>query len=659
MDGASVAANTPRTDQNRGHSRYHLPSYISPCPSHLDEHDLEFLARKDCLTIPDNQLRDELIRIYVFVVYPFMPAVDLVDFLEPITGASEAGTVSLLLFQAIMFASVTFVDTQLLQSCGFESKRAARKVFFSRVKLLYGLDYEADRLTLVQSLLLMTYWYDSDSDDKHTGYWMGLALTTAHIEGLHRDLEEPQHMTKKGRLRRRIWWSCVIRDQLLGLGIHRPSRIREDEFSVEPLRLDDFDISPPPPPAVARLLAAPSYTGTDPADRQRMANLCIDLSQLCITIGRILHSQYTIASTPGGGSNYLRRAIVRPRSSKEQAHSFAKCDADLQEWFQSLAPESRYVPGARDGGAAAAQAENSMIKLHKILLYMTYLTALGALHRPQVFYSGSDGVDPARKADSRRKLTEAAVAITKLAFDLQSSDQMCYAPTSSIPAFLSAALIHLLNTRSSEEETRNISIGRFCQCLDALHQLQNMYAAADEAVKIIDNMLEHAGFMLPMLGVGNPMSKARRSTMGDRVFAGGGGANEVAARNSRLFSETRSSRVAIAHPCPATVAGNMDASQEEMMAAPPIGAGPTGDALRGQQPWEGPNMNPSAAPDLMSIWSAAGHMHSEGDIPLPADLMAGVQLDLDAWYDVGGILDPALMNFEMGPDFMDSQGLPM
>ncbi|KAF5578820.1 cutinase transcription factor 1 beta [Fusarium subglutinans] len=635
MDNVSASANTPHADQN------HLPLYISPHPSHLDNHDLEFLARKDCFTIPDNQLRDELIRIYVFVVYPFMPAIDLADFLEPITGSSEVGTVSLLLFQAIMFASVTFIDMQLLQRYGFKNKRAARQVFFNRVKLLYSLGYEADRLTLVQSLLLMTYWYDSDSDEKHTWYWMGLALTTAHIEGLHRDLEEPQQMTKNGRLRRRIWWSCVIRDRLLGLGLRRPSRIQEDEFSVERLRLDDFDISLPPPPAVARLLAAPSYTGKDPVNRQRIANLCIDLSQLCFTIGRILHTQYTIASTPGAGSNYLRRAIVRPRSLKEQAHSFAKCDADLQEWFQSLAPESRYVPGARDGGAAAAQVENSTIRLHKILLYMKYLTAIGALHRPQVFYSGSDSIDPARKADSRRKLTEAAVAITKLAFDLQFSGLMCYAPTSSVPAFLSAALIHLLNIRSPDEETRNISIGRFCQCLDALHQLQSMYTAADEAVHIINNMTENAGFILPLLSIGNPMSKA----------------NGIAARNSRLFSEIGPSRVTTAYPSPAPGTGNLDTSQEEMISAPIPGAGPTGVALSGhrsRQPSAGPNMTSSATPNLMSIWSAAGNIHSERDIPLPADLMAGIQLDLDAWYNIGDIIDPALMNFETGLDFLSS-----
>ncbi|CEI63563.1 hypothetical protein FVEN_g6694 [Fusarium venenatum] len=656
IDDVGVSANTPHTNQNQGDSQYHLPSYISPFPSHLDKHDFEFLARKDCLTIPDNQLRDELIRIYAFIVYPFMPAIDLIDFLEPITGSSEGATVSLLLFQAIMFSSVTFVDIQLLQSHGLESKRAARKVFFNRVKLLYSLGYETDRLTLVQSLLLMTYWYDSDSDDKHTWYWMGLALTTAHIEGLHRDLEEPQQMTKKRRLRRRIWWSCVIRDRLLGLGLRRPSRIREDEFSVELLRLDDFDISAPPPPAVARLLVAPSYTGKDPVNRQRMATLCIDLSQLCITIGRILHSQYTIASTPGGGSNYLRRAIVRPRSLKEQANSFAKCDADLQEWFQNLTSESRYVLGARDEGTATAQVENSTIRLHKILLYMKYLTAIGALHRPQVFYSGSDSIDSTRKVESRRKLTEAAVAITKLAFDLQSNGQMCYAPTSSIPAFLSAVLIHLLNIRSPDEETRNISIGRFCQCLDALHQLQNMYTAADEAVQIINNMLQNAGFMLPLLGIGNSMSKARSSMTGDRVFAGGG-PNRATAKNSRLFSETGPSRVATAYPSPVPAEGNPVASQEETISTPIPGAGPTGDALCRQpsgQPSAGPNMNPSATPNLMNIWSAAGYMHSERDIPLPADLMAGIQLDLDAWYNIGDIVDPALMNFDIGLDFLNS-----
>ena len=66
-------------------------------------------------------------------------------------------------------------------------------------------------------------------------------------------------------------------------------------------------------------------------------------------------------------------------------------------------------------------------------------------------------------------------------------------------------------------------------------------------------------------------------------------------------------------------------------------------------------MKQSATPNLMSIWSATGPIRSETDMPLPAELMSGIQLDLDAWYDVGDILDPALINLDMGPDFW---GLP-
>jgi hypothetical protein len=650
-------------DRERSESCHNLPRYIRPHPAHFDAEDIQYLAAKGCLTIPDDQLRDELIRIYVLVVYPFMPAVDLGDLLGVITGEDEGGTISLLLFQAVMFASATFIDIKQLQSRGYKSKRDARRVFFNRVKLLYSLDYESDRLTLVQSLLLMTYWYDSDSDDKHTWYWMGIALTTAQVEGLHRDTEQPQHPANANRLRRRIWWSCVIRDRLLGLGIRRPSRIREDEFSVEPLRLDDFDLAPPTP-AAARLLATPSCTGSDPSCRRAMAIICIDLSKLCIVIGRILHSQYTIGSSQQEGSSYLRKAIVRPQSSKEQSQSFAQCDNGLHEWLQNRSTESKYEHGVRKPRTSAC-SEDSMIRLHQALLYMNYLTALGALHRPQVFYSGSDGIDLARKADSKRKVTEAAVAITKLAFDLQSTNQMCYSPTSSIPAFLSAALIHLLNTRSSDEETRNISIGRFCQCLDALHQLQSMYAAADQAVHIVNNVLENAGLMVPLLRTDKPTQKSDRLMSGGRQGSGPGGAS---LRQARLFPDIMlPSRAPTAYPSPAAHIshdeGNLDNPSETAIAATQSGPnGVTDDVLDSSIPRGASNMigyNSFTMPLLMNTRSAGGNHISERNTPLPTDGMSGSQFDTDGWYEIGDILDPALMNFELAQDFAPTEVMPM
>jgi hypothetical protein len=131
---------------------------------------------------------------------------------------------------------------------------------------------------------------------------------------------------------------------------------------------------------------------------------------------------------------------------------------------------------------------------------MIYLTALGALHRPQVFNSSSEstagGID---QQNSRQKITDAAIAMTGIAYDLQTRDQLRYLSTSSIPAFLSATLIHLLDIRSPNEQARNVSIGRFYQCLQALHRLQEMYASADYAVQFLKSVLKKTDVYIPML----------------------------------------------------------------------------------------------------------------------------------------------------------------
>lgn len=86
---------------------------------------------------------------------------------------------SLIVVQAIMFASIAYVDIDYLTSRGFRTRKAARRVFFNRVRLLYGLECETDRLALLQALMLMTYWYENPDDEKETWYWLGIALSLA------------------------------------------------------------------------------------------------------------------------------------------------------------------------------------------------------------------------------------------------------------------------------------------------------------------------------------------------------------------------------------------------------------------------------------------------------------------------------------------------
>jgi hypothetical protein len=130
---------------------------------------------------------------------------------------------------------------------------------------------------------------------------------------------------------------------------------------------------------------------------------------------------------------------------------------------------------------------------------MIYLTALGVLHRPQIFRASEDR-DSTRFL-SGQKVTDAAIEITQLAYDMQLHDQLRYLSTSSVPAFVSAALIHLFEIRSTKEDVRNVSIGRFFQCMQVLRHLQDMYSSADYAVYFLESVIRKTGIQVPLLSM--------------------------------------------------------------------------------------------------------------------------------------------------------------
>ncbi|TPX17885.1 uncharacterized protein E0L32_002986 [Thyridium curvatum] len=499
-----------------------LPPYIKPLPGNIGPRDLEYLAGKDAMTIPDDGLRDELLRTYVKVIHCFMPAINLDEFLDPIITQDASRPVSLLLFQAVMFAGVVFLDSNLLRSRGYSSRKSARKIFFNRVRLLYGLDCEPDRMALIQSLLLMTYWYDSPDDEKDTWYWMGNTLSLSQIMGLHRDPRTLNISVRAKKLRRRIWWSCFIRDRQLALAIRRPARIREEDFNVTMLELNDFDLCQPSKEQIDFVRTC-GFTTVEEDGRKRMCQICIDLAKLCVCIGHILHTQYSVV--PLNSESY-KNIVVVPRFSDKQLSDINKCDQELQDWCCNQETTSVYAPPSPPAstfgsgtGEDCADWANTITRLHQALLRMVYLSALGALHRPHAFMGSSSQPDSTEATDgskkSLRKVKEAAVEMTKLAFELQCENQLRYLPTSSIPAFLSATMIHMLYIRDPDEEVRNLSLGRFHQCFHALGELQGMYTAVDYALSFLESVLKRMGTNVAMLPIWRARKHARATTHSD------------------------------------------------------------------------------------------------------------------------------------------------
>jgi hypothetical protein len=109
--------------------------FLKPLPARISADDVEYLRSKGALTLPNRPLRTELLRAYVQWVYSFMPLFDLHSFLDAIAENDQEAGISLLLFQAVMFAGTAFVDISHLKAAGFENRRDARKAFSTRARV--------------------------------------------------------------------------------------------------------------------------------------------------------------------------------------------------------------------------------------------------------------------------------------------------------------------------------------------------------------------------------------------------------------------------------------------------------------------------------------------------------------------------------------------
>jgi hypothetical protein len=227
---------------------------LDTCPG-----DLAYLAAKGALSIPSPNLQNELLNSFTKYIYPQVPVIDMHNLREIIHYSDgDAGKINLLLFQAIMFAGIRYVDSSLLMSEGYSSRKAAEEAFYQKLrvrkrrtrskqkltlrKLLYDLDYENDRLTCIQAVLIMTSAAVSVDKTRDMWYWLGIVISHSYALRLNRMSTYQDLSATKQRLLRRIWWACVISDGILAVTEQRPLRIKAEDFDIPLICDDDFDL---------------------------------------------------------------------------------------------------------------------------------------------------------------------------------------------------------------------------------------------------------------------------------------------------------------------------------------------------------------------------------------------------------------------------------
>jgi len=465
------------------------PAFIKPIPDRVLAEDRQYLVQKQVFTLPPLRLQNALLAAYVEFVHPYMPLMELHDFLRVVNDRSGAsGKISLFLYHAVMFSATAFVDETLLRDAGYDSRRDARRAFFSRTRLLYDFDYETDRLILVQGLLLMTYWYETPDDQKDTWHWMGVAISLAHTIGLHRDPAKTPMIPRKQKLWKRVWWSCLMRDRLVALGMRRPTRIKSEDFDVPTLNEDDFEIEALPED---NALLGPECALIRDVEMQReLAVMCIEKANLCMLIGDMLKVQYSVLSRSGVRPEHTINSthMLLPNKNPENMEEVESVDHRLQDWFASLPESCQHHPL----DSIAITDANKALAVQRNLLHMIYHTTISALHRP-LFLPASPTEGPSTPVEvqetARQRVREAAEHITCMAAEMRQYSLERFLPTTGVTVILPAMIVHMLDTKSPDLETRASAVRGLKECLVVMSNLRNIYAAADFATGFLDALL--------------------------------------------------------------------------------------------------------------------------------------------------------------------------
>ena len=139
---------------------YPLPEGVRGSKSRLTELDnleIEILHQRGAFLLPPRSLCDELVDAYFKWVAPVVPIINRSRFMRRYRDPKNPP--SLLLLQAILLAgSRVCMNPQLMDANG--STTPAAMTFYKRAKALYDANYEDDRVTIVQALLLMGWYWE-------------------------------------------------------------------------------------------------------------------------------------------------------------------------------------------------------------------------------------------------------------------------------------------------------------------------------------------------------------------------------------------------------------------------------------------------------------------------------------------------------------------
>lgn len=445
-------------------------------PSRLsiaDHHDLEQYGG---LVLPPTPLRSLILQAFAEFVYPQLPVVNLCQLIDTIDSNAQNASepVSLVLFQTIMFAGVACIPGEQLNRHGWSSHFEARRQLFNRVEACFHVSVHhrlCDPVSLIQSLILMTLWYDPGRDQRRDSHhWMRIALNLAGDIGMLRPRAHASHPRDPARERlwRRIAWTMYARDRIIQLGARRPALIHPNDFTLAPLSIDDFELQP----LLYRrpsCLPAECTLFRDPCQLFNMAEIIIEQIGLLRHIDEVWNAHEQLKSSISRGS---------------AASMVMACDARLK------AKRTEFLRHEVPTSLENQQQKSAMVQ--RAVLKLLCNATISALHRPLVLresHGPQPQLDPRILQQCHATLEDATQQITGVASLMLENDLWLCLPASVVASLLSALIVHIISTKATSEDVRNASLRGFHQCLRLLARLRSRHANADDTYRFLEGTI--------------------------------------------------------------------------------------------------------------------------------------------------------------------------
>lgn len=418
----------------------------------LDELEIRILHERGAFLLPPRQLCDELVEDFFTWIAPVVPVINRSKFMRRYRDPKNPP--SLLLLQAILLAgSRVCSNPQLMDANG--STVPAAMTFYRRAKALYDANYEDDRITIVQALVLLAWWWETPEDvTKNVFYWSRVAIIVAQGTGMHRSVENSQLSRQDKRLWKRIWWTLFTRDRSVAVALGRPVGINIDDSDVEMLTADDFIEDEPDRPA-------------EYPPNSIHVQFFLSYVKLCEITGLVLSQNYAV------GPQKARRI---------KAIDLTHSDMALADWLQNCPKEVYWSKSNHHFWSA--------------LLHSNYYTTLCLLHRAHM--PPAVGADSARKPNgipeestypSRNIAYQAAAMITSIIEALIEHDQIRYAPAFIVYSLFSALLMHVYQLRSANPQVAEATQTRLNTCMNALKDVSKVWMVGKMVHTLFESIL--------------------------------------------------------------------------------------------------------------------------------------------------------------------------